>query len=757
MPRIDALDQLQTGDVLAHISGAIAIVLEAGSEHCELTWLRSNDRPSRLTQSNLEGHLLALPGSFRHRVATESGYIEQAIRRRPKKVAELLLDSLDRTATSADLRRLLVASAVCSPREADAWWNALLQMLEEDPQPPIIWDGHALALDSTHGAGASIATRFSTALPEGRYALWTTLTPHQQENLTTEVLTSGDSVAAATVVRLSSSFTDQQSVALRDRVLHGDARVGAAIVLWAPDVGLEPILAKGSGSRKHRPLIRRMFDHLPVPLQERLAVRLMAATVADDEPAALFLMDLLPSGVLSVRQRIGSLVSDPSQRAVLTAWLEERMAESTMERPMRRADPLLVRLAPIPAEQVFTVSLAVARALARRHAEGQAGGLEGTRWRSPDEALLGAPEASSPADDVRDAMRRVAVLTLSNLPRDRRLSDGDLLTLLPGLVEDLPPAWCALLARCLSIDPARRPCNGTALWAQLAQAAAMEEVRKSAPVRLRMSMDVGVDTHIGAMKSRNSQTNQDASWWQVEGHTAFLALADGISVATAGSGDRAAAILMNTCARSWEAWCDRLQDPQITEVEARSFLENTLDTANRAICSAARRAANGDLERHIPMGTTAVLALVLGDRLHLATMGDSRAWLITAQGAAQLSGDQNLRMEWLRSWQTDEPNDLSGDGNVLTGFLGHFDPDGLPELLPVAHRALSLLPGETIVLGTDGFSDYAARGPSELAVMLDDAASQDDLFETARQLVMGANRGGGGDNVTILVARHRQS
>jgi len=758
MPRIEALSQLRVGDVVSHSSGAIAIVVECAYKHSELAWLRATDRPTRLHAADLDRHALALPGSFRYRAAVESEALEQDLRRRPKVVAELLLDSLDRPATGADLCRMLASACVCSPKEADTWWSALVRMLEQGAQPPLAWDGHALSLQVQEQPGGTHAARFSRALPERRHALWQALGTVERGELLTEVLATADGTAAATVVRLSNSpIPEALAEAVRERVAQGDARLGAALAMWAPNSGVEAVLAKGAGQRKHRPLIRRVFDYVPVVLQERLAVRLLADTVADDEPAALFLVDLLPAGTVPVLRRLDSLVPNEGRRRALSGWLEERLAESTMERPMRLSDPLLVRLAPIPIERVFKVSLAVARALSRRHAEGQSGGLEGARWRSPDEVRLGAPEASSPADDVRAAMRRVAELTLSNLPRDGRVSDSDLLALLPSLVRDLPPSWCALLARCLATDPARRPPDGTALWALLAQANANEDVRKSAPIRQRLTIEVGLDTHIGAMKARNSQTNQDACWWQSEGHIAFLAMADGISVATAGSGDQAAALLMHSCARTWEAWCDRLQDPHATEVEAREFLEATLNTANRNICKSARRAADGDLERQIPMGTTAVLALVMGDRLHLASMGDSRAWLVTTLGTAQLTGDQNLRLEWLRSWQTQRPEDPIGDGGVLTGYLGHFDPAGLPELLPVAHRALSLLPGETIVLGTDGFSDYAARGTADLAAVVDSAAEMTDLTEAARALVHAANKGGGGDNTTVLLARHRRS
>jgi len=211
--------------------------------------------------------------------------------------------------------------------------------------------------------------------------------------------------------------------------------------------------------------------------------------------------------------------------------------------------------------------------------------------------------------------------------------------------------------------------------------------------------------------------------------------------------------LTRACATAWETWCDRLQQPSATEVDARRFLEQILETANEAICTTARRIAGDAFERHIPMGTTAVLALLIGDRLHLASLGDSRAWLVGPAGAAQLTGDQNLRQEWLQSWQAREPLELLSDGSVLTGYLGHFDAQGQPSLPPVAQRSLSLLPGETLILATDGLGDYAAETPSELAQLLQATCTLPDLNAAARKLVDAANAGGGGDNVTVVLAR----
>lgn len=755
MPAIPSLSTLRIGDVVVHPSLAFGVVSADGDEAIELAWVRGDDLPSRWTHADLpEGTELAMPGSFYARAAVEPARVLQDLTRRPIELAELLLDTLGRAATDSELKRRLQEAGLCSASEADTWWTTVRSRLQDTDHPGVDWDGHTLSLRTTARSDADPGRRFVSTRPQARWAMWRDLSSEERAAILEYSLQTGDSGASTAAVRLSGAIPPAMSPRVLKRVLRGDARLGAATLLWVPDHGFDAALAAAAARRDLRPLVRRIVGHIHPSLLTQIVLRLLAETVQDDEPAALFLTDLLPEGPAAALRRLDTLLPSSEHRVAVGRWLEERLAESTMERPVRVADPLLTQMAPLPVERLFPVSLALARALARRHAEGNAGGLEGARWRSPDEVLLGAPSASTPRADVRDAMRTIAELAIGTLPRDGVVTDADLQHHLSALVRDVPPAWAAVLCRALAPAPSLRPADGLDLWRHLERARATESVRQSAPIRMRLTSVVGADSHIGALKARTSQTNQDAYWSQTEGHVTFIAVADGISVATAGSGDVASGLLIQTCAQLWESWCDRLLQPNATEVEARSFLDQTLEAANRAICAASRRLVGGDLDRHIPMGTTTLLALIIGDRLHLASLGDSRAWLVGPDGAALLTGDQNLRLEWLRSWQTRQPLDLHSDGNVITGYLGHFDEAGSPSMVPVAHRSLSLLPQDTLVLATDGLSDYAAAAPAELARLLEAAAEQDDLDEAARSLVLAANRGGGGDNVTVVLARH---
>ena len=80
-----------------------------------------------------------------------------------------------------------------------------------------------------------------------------------------------------------------------------------------------------------------------------------------------------------------------------------------------------------------------------------------------------------------------------------------------------------------------------------------------------------------------------------------------------------------------------------------------------------------------------------------------------------------------------------------------------PAPLPPAVRRFTLLSGESLVLSSDGLNDYAAPSAAALATLLEEACTASDPDAAARLLVDRANAGGGGDNVTVIVARQSPS
>ena len=408
------------------------------------------------------------------------------------------------------------------------------------------------------------------------------------------------------------------------------------------------------------------------------------------------------------------------------------------------------------ADQIFAEAMALAAGLAPLHRAGfgMRRDQEAIRQGEDGGALLVAAElsaersAAEQAEDVRFVLRFALEQVLGELPEVLGLEE--LVFLVLGTNRAIPPEFLAVCLDALSNGTSAGISDGAALLRRLQAAAAVEAEREAAPHRLDGRLSVGFDTHIGTMKSLHGQTNQDAFLVTGEPDLALLVVADGISLCSVGSGDQASWIGMRTLKQIWGALGSQLRGAGPSRVHG--FLEAALRRANEAICEASMQLADGQIEGQSPMGTTVAAAVVVGNRVHLAALGDSRAYLAGAHGIAPLTWDQNLRALQVRMALAGRDVDWQESGHALVGFLGHFDAMLRPALPQMMQRTLTLLPGEQMVLCSDGLTDYAAEGEGEVAGVIRQVLGMGlSEMESARQLVLAANRGGGGDNVTVLV------
>jgi protein phosphatase len=413
----------------------------------------------------------------------------------------------------------------------------------------------------------------------------------------------------------------------------------------------------------------------------------------------------------------------------------------------------------LPASSAFALAIRLARGLADVHLAGQGIVPDRETVRIVGDTVRfrtrGAPTGHGRRDDVRFVIRLVLEQVLGRLPNAGDLPESDLVPLLGALGTQLPIELAAVALEALAADPELRPADGLALWERLHIAEAIHALRRAAPWAHQAGACAGFDTHVGVHKSLQTQTNQDSFLLAGDPTWSLLCVADGISQCNAGSGDLASNLTTRTLRMWWAEQSDALRDAEPPRIQAA--VAAALARANGIVCDTAVRLARTEDDDFIPMGTTLVLALSRGNRVFLTAMGDSRAYLVGRHGASLLTFDQNLQSERLRDAAAGRPVSWTDAGAPLVAYIGHYGDDGTPTPAPALTREITLLPGEWLILCSDGLTDYGgpeeaaigallvntvrgARGPTRAAMAMD----------ICRTLVDAANRGGGGDNVTVL-------
>ena len=172
--------------------------------------------------------------------------------------------------------------------------------------------------------------------------------------------------------------------------------------------------------------------------------------------------------------------------------------------------------------------------------------------------------------------------------------------------------------------------------------------------------------------------------------------------------------------------------PRTPDTEA---LCHAVTTANLAVIDAAQEAG-----RH-GMGTTLTAAILQGERLALAQVGDSRAYLLHQGNLQQLTRDHSLMAEMIEAGElTEEEARVHPQRSVITRALGS-DPDMLPDLYE-----LNVAAGDRLLLCSDGLTSMIDDDEVE-RIMLRNRDPQ----HCANVLVNEAISAGGLDNVTAIV------
>ena len=141
------------------------------------------------------------------------------------------------------------------------------------------------------------------------------------------------------------------------------------------------------------------------------------------------------------------------------------------------------------------------------------------------------------------------------------------------------------------------------------------------------------------------------------------------------------------------------------------------------------------------MGTTMVVATIVGHYAYVANVGDSRLYLVNQQ-ILQVTKDHSLVQEMVRMGEINaEQARNHPDKNIITRALG------AERTVDIDFFDLKLEPGNVILMCSDGLSNMVED--SQIREIISD--TEKNLEEKGKILISEANRNGGKDNIAVVL------
>jgi len=238
-----------------------------------------------------------------------------------------------------------------------------------------------------------------------------------------------------------------------------------------------------------------------------------------------------------------------------------------------------------------------------------------------------------------------------------------------------------------------------------------------------MMLRAAASTDVG----RRRQANEDR--YAMAPDLGLYLVADGMG------GHRAGQVASEMAAESAIRAVEALRGASVSLAEK---LRHAVACANREIHEAALQ--EPELRG---MGTTLVAVLLGEERLALAHVGDSRAYLIRNERIRRLTDDHSVVGELLRRQEISEAAAREHPHrHVLTRALG-VRKSAVPDLAELTPQR-----GDVVLMCSDGLTSHLRDDE-----MLEHLLSVDDPQATCDRLVAAANERGGIDNITVLVLR----
>jgi protein phosphatase len=184
------------------------------------------------------------------------------------------------------------------------------------------------------------------------------------------------------------------------------------------------------------------------------------------------------------------------------------------------------------------------------------------------------------------------------------------------------------------------------------------------------------------------------------------------------------------------AIAENMSQPIISNSDYASDIKKSILTANKKIIDYTVEHPDSS-----GMGSTVVCAIVDGNHVHLGSVGDSRAYVISKEEIRQVTKDHSFVQELIDKGEITSEEAISHPRkNVITRAVGAYSE------VEVDTMKLTLLDDEFLLLCCDGLIIHV--NDDEIK---DIVTNTDDVQETCKKLVDLANERGGKDNISVII------
>ena len=255
---------------------------------------------------------------------------------------------------------------------------------------------------------------------------------------------------------------------------------------------------------------------------------------------------------------------------------------------------------------------------------------------------------------------------------------------------------------------------------------------------LKGKIEIAGKTDVGSVRDHN----EDAISTEVS--LGLTILADGMGGHR--GGEVASAITVSTV---YETLCEKLKNIDGgVDAETGYSMESTAVHDAITLANSNVFDSSTENEQYRGMGTTVVVVLFYDNRFTVAHVGDSRLYRVRDGVLEQITRDHSLMQELVdRGFYTPEQARESLNKNLVTRAIGIEEKVNIDIQEDVAQV------DDIYLLCSDGLSDMIEDDTIHETIK----RNSDNLEQAATELVDEANRHGGKDNISVILARPLKS